>query len=76
MKPHPKEQQAIDERTPEQAELDSMTIAVQHPETGVVEHIRVRRAGPLPRRLIQKIIAENREAFELLAPYDGPVSDE
>ncbi len=76
MKRHQKEQQAFVERTPEQAELDSTTIAVQHPVTGAVEHVRVRQAGPLPPHLVREVIAQNREAFERLAPYDGPVSDE
>ena len=76
MKRHQKEQHAIVKRTPEQAEFDSTTITLQHPLTGEVAHVRVRQAGSLPRRLVREVIAQNREAFERLAPYDGPVSDE
>jgi hypothetical protein len=76
MKHYEVEQRVVAGQSPAEEHFDLATITVQHPVTGAVHDIVVRRVGPVPRELVQQALAENREALEQLAPDDGSASNQ
>ena len=69
-----KDQQVAVGQAPIQGRGEKVTVTLRDPMTGEAEEVSVRRAGPVPRDLIQRAIAEDREALESLAPHDGPIT--
>ena len=75
MKQYQKEQQGVVGRDPVQGCDELTTVTLRNPVTSESQEVPVRRVGRVPRELIRRVIAEDREALELLAPHDGASTD-